>query len=188
MQMLKDKLVRLLPSQLADDASTCCDICQKDYSQKQCIPSEAEEMAVLLPCHHAFGEWCINEWFSTCRKHKNKITCPMCRVLLVEPLPSRGYYSPLSHVSGFMAALARTREGRGDRGGVSDLQELEEYLLSARHRFEMVPGNPSSREGHQQRGSRARHMTFSELGGGSEARSVDEEMYERLLGAGRQRL
>lgn len=86
MQNLKDKLRRLLPRELPEDASTMCDICQKDYSSAPVEPSEEAEVAIMLPCKHIFGEHCINTWFDTCKTHKNKITCPMCRKLLIEPL------------------------------------------------------------------------------------------------------
>lgn len=86
MQVLKDKLRHFLPTELPEDASTCCDICQKDYSTKHCLPTDEEEVAIQLPCKHIFGEHCINTWFDTCKAHKNKITCPMCRKLLIEPV------------------------------------------------------------------------------------------------------
>lgn len=86
MQTLRDQLRHFLPSQLPEDASTCCDICQKDYSAKHCLPTEEDEVAIQLPCKHIFGEHCINTWFDTCKAHKNKITCPMCRKLLIEPV------------------------------------------------------------------------------------------------------
>lgn len=84
MQILKDKLRHFLPTELPEDSSTCCDICQKDYSTKHCLPTDEEEVAIQLPCKHIFGEHCINTWFDTCKAHKNKITCPMCRKLLIE--------------------------------------------------------------------------------------------------------
>ncbi|KAF2689340.1 hypothetical protein K458DRAFT_400115 [Lentithecium fluviatile CBS 122367] len=86
MQTLKDKLRHLLPSELPKDTSSMCDICQKDYSPQHTDPSEEAEVAIMLPCKHIFGEHCINTWFNTCKTHKNKVTCPMCRKLLIEPL------------------------------------------------------------------------------------------------------
>jgi hypothetical protein len=62
MQALKDKLRHLLPSELPNDASTMCDICQKDYSASHIDPSEEAEVAIMLPCKHIFGEHCINTW------------------------------------------------------------------------------------------------------------------------------
>jgi hypothetical protein len=92
-QALKDKLRHFLPSQLPEGSSTCCDICSKDYSAKHCMPTEEDEVAIQLPCKHVFGEFCFNTWLDTCTKHKNKLTCPMCRKVLVEPIrgpPSGG--------------------------------------------------------------------------------------------------
>jgi hypothetical protein len=83
-QELKDSLSRRLPSELSDDVSKACDICQKDYSASHVSPTEEEEIAVVLACGHTFGEFCISQWFDTCRVHKNKITCPMCRKQLIE--------------------------------------------------------------------------------------------------------
>jgi hypothetical protein len=88
MQRLRDKLRKFLPSELPEGISHMCDICQKDYSTKQVKPCEEEEVAIQLPCKHFFGEACINTWFETCKTHKNKITCPMCRKVLIEPLSS----------------------------------------------------------------------------------------------------
>ena len=86
MQNLRDKLRHLLPPELPEDISPVCDICQKDYSTEYVDASEEKEVAIKLPCKHIFGEHCINTWFETCRTHKNKITCPMCRSVLVEPV------------------------------------------------------------------------------------------------------
>ncbi|EUC28351.1 hypothetical protein COCCADRAFT_109373 [Bipolaris zeicola 26-R-13] len=83
-QELKDGLPRRLPSELPDDASKCCDICQKDYSASHVLPTEDEEIAVVLSCGHTFGEFCIFQWLDTCKTHKNKVTCPMCRKQLIE--------------------------------------------------------------------------------------------------------
>ncbi|KAI8934739.1 hypothetical protein NX059_008427 [Plenodomus lindquistii] len=83
-QALKEKLPRRLPSELSDNTSKACDICSKDYSLTEVKPSEDAEIAVELPCGHCFGESCINTWFDTCRTHKNKVTCPMCRKQLIE--------------------------------------------------------------------------------------------------------
>lgn len=87
MQVLRDRLRHFLPKELPEGIGTMCDICQKDYSTKHVDPSEDEEIAIQLPCKHVFGEQCINTWFDTCKKQKLKITCPMCRKLLIEPLP-----------------------------------------------------------------------------------------------------
>jgi hypothetical protein len=83
-QELKDSLPRRLPSELADDASKACDICQKDYSTTHVSPTEDDEIAVVLTCGHTFGEFCISQWFDTCQTHKNKVTCPMCRKQLID--------------------------------------------------------------------------------------------------------
>ncbi|KAF1945154.1 hypothetical protein EJ02DRAFT_339113 [Clathrospora elynae] len=85
MQYLKDSLPRRLPSELSNEASKSCDICQKDYSTTHVQPTEEEEIAVELSCGHSFGEFCIFQWFDTCKTHKNKVTCPMCRKQLIEP-------------------------------------------------------------------------------------------------------
>lgn len=84
-QELKGKLPRRLPSELSDAISKACDICSKDYSPIDVKPTEEAEIAIELPCGHCFGESCINTWFDTCKTHKNKVTCPMCRKLLIEP-------------------------------------------------------------------------------------------------------
>ncbi|KAF1925403.1 uncharacterized protein M421DRAFT_94687 [Didymella exigua CBS 183.55] len=92
---LKASLVKYLLGQLPEVTSPTCDICAKDYSATSVQPSEEKEIAVMLPCGHVFGEFCIDQWFDTCKTHKNKITCPMCRKQLVAPPPSpyrRGYY------------------------------------------------------------------------------------------------
>ncbi|KAL5395886.1 hypothetical protein PMIN02_003626 [Paraphaeosphaeria minitans] len=82
---LREKLRHLLPAELPEGIDAMCDICQKDYSTKHVDPSEDNEVAIQLPCKHVFGEHCIHTWFDTCKKHKNKITCPMCRKVLIEP-------------------------------------------------------------------------------------------------------
>ncbi|OAG04900.1 uncharacterized protein CC84DRAFT_808854 [Paraphaeosphaeria sporulosa] len=82
---LREKLRHLLPAELPEGIDAMCDICQKDYSTKHVDPSEYDEVAIQLPCKHVFGEHCIHTWFDTCKKHKNKITCPMCRKVLIEP-------------------------------------------------------------------------------------------------------
>lgn len=98
---LKNKLARRLPNELAEGTSTMCDICAKDYSSTHVQASEDDEIAIELPCGHCFGEFCIFEWFDTCKKHKNKITCPMCRKQLIEPPPSRYHHALL------MSSMAR---------------------------------------------------------------------------------
>jgi hypothetical protein len=85
-------LPKLLAGELSKDTSPTCDICAKDYSATSVQPTEEEEVAVQLPCGHTFGEFCISQWFDTCKTHKNKVTCPMCRKVLVEP-PSPQYRS-----------------------------------------------------------------------------------------------
>lgn len=64
-QDLKDKLTRRLPTELPAKTSPCCDICQKDYSNKHVQPCEEEEVAVELSCGHVFGEYCIFQWVCT---------------------------------------------------------------------------------------------------------------------------
>lgn len=87
MTNLRQKLRHYSPSELPEGTSPVCDICQKDYATENVEdPSEEEESAIQLPCRHIFGEHCINTWFETCRTHKNKITCPMCRTVLIEPV------------------------------------------------------------------------------------------------------
>jgi hypothetical protein len=104
MQELKEKLPRRLPCELPEGTSHTCDICAKDYSSTHVQACESDEVAIQLPCGHCFGEFCIFEWvraacfrlvlanilltniqFDTCKKHKNKVTCPMCRKQLIEP-------------------------------------------------------------------------------------------------------
>ena len=100
----KMKLPRLLVNELPEDTSSACDICMKDYSATDVEPSEEEEVAVKLPCGHVFGEFCLGFWVCemmpccklnlTCiqlqssKKHRNKITCPMCRTQLIKPYKS----------------------------------------------------------------------------------------------------
>ncbi|KAJ4991099.1 c3h4 type zinc finger protein [Stagonosporopsis vannaccii] len=83
-QALKANLPKLLLGDLPKDTSPTCDICAKDYSAIHVQPSEEEEVALTLPCGHNFGEFCISQWFETCKTHKNKVTCPMCRKQLIE--------------------------------------------------------------------------------------------------------
>jgi hypothetical protein len=63
-QGLKDSLQRRLPSELPEEASDACDICQKDYSTKHVAPTEEQENATVLSCGHSFGEFCIFQWVS----------------------------------------------------------------------------------------------------------------------------
>lgn len=100
MQILRDKLRHYLPKELPEGIDATCDICQKDYSEKHVDPSEEEEIAIQLPCKHVFGEHCINTWFETCKKDKHKITCPMCRKLLIEPVPRGGGLSSRALLEG----------------------------------------------------------------------------------------
>ncbi|KAF1916997.1 hypothetical protein BDU57DRAFT_517427 [Ampelomyces quisqualis] len=85
-QELKDKLPRRLLGELPAETSSMCDICAKDYSCVHVKACEEEEVAIELACGHVFGEFCIFQWFDTCKTHKNKVTCPMCRTRLIEPL------------------------------------------------------------------------------------------------------
>ncbi|KAL5118180.1 Ubiquitin-protein ligase [Pleosporales sp. CAS-2024a] len=118
-QELKDKLPRRLGCQLPEGASQTCDICAKEYSSTRVPPSEDDEIAIELPCGHWFGEFCIFEWFDTCKKHKNKVSCPMCRKQLIEA-PSRLHTALLFNVmaQGRDAALQDllASELRGDLG------------------------------------------------------------------------
>ncbi|KAJ4381392.1 Ubiquitin-protein ligase [Didymella sp. IMI 355093] len=78
---LKDCLEKYTIDELPEVTSRTCDICAKDYSATNVQPSEDEELAVMLPCGHVFGEFCIDQW-------------------LVEPLPSpyaRASYSSISY-------------------------------------------------------------------------------------------
>ncbi|KAH7398920.1 hypothetical protein DE146DRAFT_512056 [Phaeosphaeria sp. MPI-PUGE-AT-0046c] len=100
---LKHNLPRRLPSELVNGTSSMCDICAKDYSSAHVKASEEQEIAIELPCGHCFGEFCIFEWFDTCKKHKNKITCPMCRKQLIEPSASPSRY----HHALLMSSMAR---------------------------------------------------------------------------------
>lgn len=85
LQILRASLPKFLLGELPKDTSATCDICAKDYSATHVQPSEEEEIALKLPCGHTFGEFCIAQWFDTCKTHKNKVTCPMCRKQLIEP-------------------------------------------------------------------------------------------------------
>jgi hypothetical protein len=115
-QALKDKLRHFLPSELPEGSSTSCDICQKDFSTKHVLPTEEDEVAIQLPCKHVFGEFCFQKWVDTCKEHKNKITCPMCRELLVKPAER------LSGVPHMMALLSRNLE----QGSLSQLTQLSQ--------------------------------------------------------------
>ncbi|KAF2257122.1 hypothetical protein BU26DRAFT_36449 [Trematosphaeria pertusa] len=127
MKALKEKLRHLLPDQLPEGASTACDICQKDYSAKYISPSEQEEMAIQLPCKHVFGEHCINTWFDTCKTHKNKVTCPMCRKLLIEPQSLR--HSGLFGARSEMAVLY-AHMSHGDRQLLETIYNGDRELLA----------------------------------------------------------
>ncbi|KAH6618907.1 hypothetical protein C7974DRAFT_39272 [Boeremia exigua] len=81
---LKANMPKFLLGNLPQDVSPTCDICAKDYAANHVHPSEEEEIALKLPCGHIFGEFCIGQWFDTCKTHKNKVTCPMCRKQLIE--------------------------------------------------------------------------------------------------------
>lgn len=120
MQALKDKLRHFLPSELPEGSSASCDICQKDYSAKHVLPTEEDEVAIQLPCKHVFGEYCIHKWFDTCKQHKNKITCPMCRKLLVEPVQRN-----LLHATEVMAFFSRSL----DQGSLSQLSPADRQVL-----------------------------------------------------------
>lgn len=101
-----------------------CNICQKDYSATHVAPSEDEEIAMQLPCKHIFGEHCINTWFETCKKDKLKMTCPMCRKVLIEPL-SRGHATASRALMEGMQRyrrdeIARQLSGGGPRAVVGD--------------------------------------------------------------------
>lgn len=127
MKDLKNKLRHLLPSELPEGSSTCCDICQKDYSTKHCDATEENEVAIQLPCKHIFGEHCINTWFETCKTHKNKITCPMCRTLLVDPLRSSAPFSrPVPELLFFSHALERAGDdvSQAERQALAQLMEV----------------------------------------------------------------
>lgn len=58
----KESLDRYTLSELPDVTSPTCDICAKDYSTTSVQPSEDEEIAIMLPCGHVFGEFCIDQW------------------------------------------------------------------------------------------------------------------------------
>lgn len=124
LQQLKASLPKLVLGDLPTDALPTCDICAKDYSAIPVEPSEEEEIAVKLPCGHYFGESCLAQWvrsaqsllnrsltsiqFDTCKTHKNKVTCPMCRKQLIEPPQSPYTANPFSpgglHPSAYMLA------------------------------------------------------------------------------------
>jgi hypothetical protein len=59
---LKDSLEKYTIGELPEVTSQTCDICAKDYSATTVQPSEDEELAVMLPCGHVFGEFCIDQW------------------------------------------------------------------------------------------------------------------------------
>ncbi|KAI1527097.1 zf-RING-2 multi-domain protein [Pyrenophora tritici-repentis] len=134
LQELKDGLARRLPSELPEEASKACDICQKDYSATHVAPTEEEEIAIVLSCGHSFGEFCMFEWFDTCRRHKNKVTCPMCRKQLIEA--PRHMYSMMHdfprHGQAFADLVARetllTRQQLlvgGIRGNMGDMVDMD---------------------------------------------------------------
>jgi hypothetical protein len=84
-QALRDKLRHLLPGELPEDASTMCDICQKDYSSVHVDPSEEAEVAIMLPCKHVFGEHCTNTWVWSIVPSRSRATLT-CR----SSIPARG--------------------------------------------------------------------------------------------------
>jgi hypothetical protein len=121
-QALKDKLRHFLPSELPEGSSTACDICQKDFSTKHVLPTEEDEVAIQLPCKHVFGEFCFEKWVDTCKEHKNKITCPMCRELLVKPVER------LSGMPHMMALFSRNLE-QGSLRQLSQLSQQDREIL-----------------------------------------------------------
>lgn len=58
----KESLDKYTLRQLPDVTSPTCDICAKDYSATNVQPSEDAEIAIMLPCGHVFGEFCIDQW------------------------------------------------------------------------------------------------------------------------------
>jgi hypothetical protein len=81
LQQLRGRMQRLTSDQLPAESDKSCSICRFDYSTVACKPTQGNEMAVRVPCKygHVFGEWCIEEWFRIRVKHKERITCPVCR-------------------------------------------------------------------------------------------------------------
>jgi hypothetical protein len=95
-QELKDSLQRRLPSELPKDASSACDICQKDYSTTHAAPTEEQEIAIVLSCGHSFGEFCIFQWVSirTVRRVEPRANPPSVRHL--QNSQEQGYMSDVS--------------------------------------------------------------------------------------------
>lgn len=59
---LKAGFDKYLLDELPEVTSPTCDICAKDYSATSVQPSEEQELAIMLPCGHVFGEYCIDQW------------------------------------------------------------------------------------------------------------------------------
>lgn len=49
-------------------SSSCCSICREELTEG------GEHAAACLKCGHTFGEACIRQWMSSCRK-----ACPLCQ-------------------------------------------------------------------------------------------------------------
>jgi len=59
--------------------SVDCPICLRKLAITE-PENENEEAFSKLPCGHAFGHECINNWLHDCIQERGKFTCPTCRV------------------------------------------------------------------------------------------------------------
>ena len=64
-----------------------CDLCQHPYNPQWKI--NTSETAVILPCGHIFGHFCVRKWLSPFEKKRTRCPEPRCRMVFPCPMNSR---------------------------------------------------------------------------------------------------